>query len=598
MKITSVYKRMHIAQLILWLGMLPFVCYAGKTVQTGVVTDDIKQEIEAAAAAEKAAGIQQVESTEPDAGSNEADTETVDTTGSEADEAVVDSGSEEIVAEQPQLTFNIWEYRVEGNNLLDRQLIERTVYPYLGPDKTIDTVETARAALETIYRDKGFGTVLVDIPEQDVVNGVVQLKVTEGALERVRITGARYYSLGKIREQLPSLKEGTTPNLPKVQEELAALNASSAGRVVTPVLKPGKTPGKLEVELKVKDEFPLHGSVEINDRFISNTSRLRLNANLRYDNLWQLNHSASLGYVVAPLDRNEVEVFFGTYLMRFADSRNLLALYAVDASSDIAATGDISQVGVGNIYGARAIFPLPGLQDFNHNLTLGADYKDFQETTQLLGVDAQNTPIDYVSFVTTYRGNWIHETAKTALTAEARIAPRGFGNTTKEFTQKRFGAKPNFAFLKLRLQHDRQFLLDTLLKIDLQSQISDSPIISNEQFTVGGIGSVRGYLEAQQLADDGLVGSLEIQTPSLAKHIGDFLSDLHFLTFIEGARLRIQEPLPGQIKRFTLASSGLGFRVSALDGMNAELLWAVAFNENGDINAGDSRIHFKLGYEF
>ncbi|MCX7103380.1 MAG: ShlB/FhaC/HecB family hemolysin secretion/activation protein, partial [Methylobacter sp.] len=74
--------------------------------------------------------------------------------------------------EQPA-TFDLLELRVKGNNLIERKQLERTIYPFLGLKKSVDNVELARAALEELYRKQGYQTVSVDIPEQDVKNGIV-----------------------------------------------------------------------------------------------------------------------------------------------------------------------------------------------------------------------------------------------------------------------------------------------------------------------------------------------------------------------------------------------------------------------------------------
>ena len=63
------------------------------------------------------------------------------------------------------------------------------LYPLLGPDKSLPDVESARAALETLYHDRGYGTVFVDIPPQKVDQGIVRLRVTEGRVERETING-------------------------------------------------------------------------------------------------------------------------------------------------------------------------------------------------------------------------------------------------------------------------------------------------------------------------------------------------------------------------------------------------------------------------
>ncbi|MCL5059406.1 MAG: hypothetical protein M1449_02095 [Candidatus Thermoplasmatota archaeon] len=236
--------------------------------------------------------------------------------------------------------FDLFEIRVEGNTVLPALLIERAVYPSLGEKKGIQDVEAARAALEKLYQDNGYLTVLVDIPEQEVKNGVVRLRVTEGRVERLRVTGSRYFSLGRIREKTPDLAEGSVPYFPDVQKQLAAVNRGGDRRV-TPVLRPGRSPGKVEVDLKVDDRLPLHGSVELNDRYSANTTRTRLNANMRYDNLWQREHSLSLGVQTAPQEPAESTVFSATYVWP-TDKGNYLAAYGVISESDVAALGDVA----------------------------------------------------------------------------------------------------------------------------------------------------------------------------------------------------------------------------------------------------------------
>jgi hypothetical protein len=74
----------------------------------------------------------------------------------------------------------IQEYRVQGAHLLTKLEVEEAVYPFLGPERTADDVDQARAALEKAYQAKGYQTVSVQIPPQQVTRGVVILQVIEG----------------------------------------------------------------------------------------------------------------------------------------------------------------------------------------------------------------------------------------------------------------------------------------------------------------------------------------------------------------------------------------------------------------------------------
>lgn len=513
----------------------------------------------------------------------------------QADDTTVDKPA---AAESEKVQhFDIWEFRVEGNTLLPKIDVERAVYPYLGPQKNIAQVEAARKELQQRYRAAGYPTVLVDIPEQQVRNSVVRLRVVEGKIERLRVTGSRYFSPVRIREEVPALAPDTVPNLLQAQEQLAALNRESADRSVIPVMRPGKSPGTVEVELKVKDQLPLHGDIEANNRYTEGTTHERLNASLRYDNLWQREHSLAMQLQTSPQNTNEVKALSATYLMHVPDSEKLLAFYGVRSESNVATLGDINVVGNGNIVGARLIVPFVARGDYSHNLVFGVDRKNFKETV-VLGADRLNTPIQYTSFSVLYSGNRIGETDTARFSVGPNFGVRGLGNDEQEFADKRFDARPNYLYLRGNVENTHKWFRGTTLYVRLDAQLSDSPLISNEQMSAGGAESVRGYPEALQLGDYGVQGTIELRSPYIGPANADNLQDLHLLLFMDGAKLGIHEPLPDQQSKFILSSTGFGMRATAWRSMNLGLDWARALKDSGPVQEGDTRLHFRLGYGF
>lgn len=497
--------------------------------------------------------------------------------------------------------FDLLELRVEGNTVLPAVNIETAVYPHLGEQKTIKDVEAARAALEKLYHDNGYLTVLVDIPEQQVDGGTVRLRVNEGQVERLRVTDARYFTPSGIKAGVPALAEGGVPHFPAVQQQLGRVGAKPDLQV-TPVLRPGRTPGKVEVDLKVKDQLPLHGSVELNDRYSANTSRTRLNANVRYDNLWQRSHSLALGVQAAPEKIDESRVFSATYVMPAARG-DYLALYAVKSESNVAAVGDINVIGNGAILGLRYISPLRPRPGLFHTLTAGLDYKDFKETVKL-GADQENTPISYLPFMLSYEATLQGESSRTVLGAGLNFSLRGLaddamnclGQQLNEFACKRFRAEANYAALRLDAKHTHTLPADWSLFGRVSAQRASGPLISNEQFAAGGVDTVRGYTESAAMGDDGWIAGLELRTPPLAKRLSDRLDELTLYGFAEGARLSLQHPLPGQASRFDLLSAGVGLRFRGWGGVNGALDWAYPFEQAGSVRQGDWRMHFRLGY--
>jgi len=109
----------------------------------------------------------------------------------------------------------------------------------------------------------------------------------------------------------------------------------------------------------------------------------------------------------------------------------------------------------------------------------------------------------------------------------------------------------------------------------LQGQLSDQPLLDSEQFGGGGYSTARGYLEATQLGDDALFGTLELRTPSIGPwfgKLGDKLNDWRFFVFTDDGLLAFVDPLPETHSHFTLASVGIGSRAQVYEHLNGEIL--------------------------
>lgn len=491
--------------------------------------------------------------------------------------------------------FDILEYQVSGNSVLPVAYIEEAVYPFLGEKKTIADVELARAALEKVYQDAGYLTVFVNLPEQQVTAGVVRLEVREGTVERLRVTGSRYYALGAIKAKAPALEEGGVPNFKDVQKELAGLNRSQ-GRRVTPVLRAGRIPGTVEAELKVEDRLPLHASVEVNDRYSRDTTKTRLSASVRYDNLWQSEHSLNLNFQTAPENPDESKVLVATYVAPLA-SGNTVAAYAVASDTDVTTVGGISSLGKGTILGLRYVIPLRPLPGVFHSLTLGADYKDYADTQRFLGQD-NNLPITYLPFSAAYDLTLAGERSQTQIGLSTVFSLRDVVSDTAEFEAKRTGGKANFMLFKADLRQVYKLPRGMLASGKISTQYSASPLISNEQMAAGGADSVRGYPESAALGDKGWRAGLELQGPPMTGAWAPVLDELYVLGFAEGAHLEYLEAGAAQESSFNLASAGIGLRFRAGKKFSGGVDYARALKDAGGVNSGDERIHFRLGAEW
>ncbi|MBX9717100.1 MAG: BamA/TamA family outer membrane protein, partial [Burkholderiaceae bacterium] len=117
--------------------------------------------------------------------------------------------------------------------------------------------------------------------------------------------------------------------------------------------------------------------------------------------------------------------------------------------------------------------------------------------------------------------------------------------------------------LKANLARMQSLPNDFTLYASVDGQLSDQPLISNEQFVAGGVDSVRGYLDATAVGDKALRTSIELRTGNLVSESSTWWSQFTAHTFFDGAVLRLKDALPGQDAGDTLTSVGFGLRVQA-----------------------------------
>lgn len=494
--------------------------------------------------------------------------------------------------------FYIREYRLSGSKKLNGLEVGEAVYPFLGPGRTPEDVEGARAALEKAYHEKGFQTVSVAIPPQDPSRGIIRLEVVEGKVARLRVNGAKWFLPTRIKSEVTSVAEGSVPDFKQVEKEMVAVNRLGDRRV-TPELKPGMEPGTVDIDLNVEDKLPLHGSLELNNRYSADTTPLRINGALSYANLFQLGHTLGMSAQAAPENTDDGLVFSGYYMARTSDKTSVM-LSATKQDSDISTLGGSAVAGRGETIGARLMVDLPTTRTFYQSFDFGFDYKNFDEDL-VIGKDTVASPIEYWPLTANHAATWLRDKNFTELNTALTLHLRGMGSDQTDYNNKRYNADGNFIHLRADASHTRDLKNGMQLFGKVQGQIASEPLINNEQIAGGGLGTVRGYLEATALGDNGLFGSLEARSPSLlgkSDTSPEPKDEWRFLAFADAGIVGIYDALPGQKKRTGLSSVGIGSRLRWHEHFNASADLAMPLIEQSHADDGDIRVTFRGWADF
>jgi hemolysin activation/secretion protein len=410
-------------------------------------------------------------------------------------------------------------------------------------------------------------------------------------------------------------------------KELAALNANP-DRQVSPVLKPIKEPGLVDLELKTTDRLPGHAKLSADNRGPITTPRNRLLAEAQYTNLWDREHIVTVQTVQTPTDWGAVQTYGFTYAAPLPNEQ-LAALYFAKTMSNsvlagtalpAGAGGDIGIAGNATVTGVRYTVPFKALGPFRHQVTLGLDYKRLEKTTAMfpsgLGTAVVLSTIQYTPMSLSYSGYIQDRYGVTSASSGIKGYAAGMipGGDTEDFggnpndplnqPGNRKGSTGNFIVLQGSLERFQLLPEEFSVTAHADGQWANEPLIPAEEYFAGGLDTVRGYQQFEAIGDNAVRARLEGLSPAFPiafdRTVAPRLKlDVKFAAFYDAAFLWVRRPQPGQTDRFQLEGVGGGIR-ALLSPFNLKLHLDQGFALRNAVvtKKGDSFVHFAVEIGF
>jgi len=583
-----------------------------------------------------------------------------------------------------EATFSVSGYHVEGNTVLPPEKLD-FLTNFTGPAVSFSRVRDGLGELQLLYRDLGYPTISVTLPQQRLTNGIVEVKVIEGKLESINVVSNRFFSSNNIMRALPSLTTNIIINSKWLQPELDRANLNP-DRQIYPVISPGLEPGYTDLNLDVKDRFPLHGHIEANDKSTPQTPLLRIDSALQYNNLWQLNHQIGLEYNASPqttkpedglphfYDRPMVDSYSAFYRIPFGSGPGLredyermpvdfgydqvthrfnlppasgspeLLFYASRSASDtslnfsplativssplvqITSQSAEHDLTVTENLGAKYNIPLREWAGIRSSLSFGIDFKNFRATGFSTNLSYFATPItnngvaSSTNFTVALPSNTHHDLSYEPLSfgwsgdradkwgswnfdygQNIFLAPLASARTNFQSTAGTSAAGGTYASFSLGVSREEKLPDNWSLLMRSSGHWATAPLISNEQFPLGGTAGVRGYQEGENYSDAGWRLSLDLRAPPhqvgafpvAGGSVPAFARPSIFMDYGEGYQLERQTPAPER-------QWGTGFGVFLTAGQHFEARLSLGWALHGTpvTSVGGIQAYFSMGTQF
>ena len=491
--------------------------------------------------------------------------------------------------------FDIARYAVDGVTLIPAASIDRALKPFTGNQRDFGTIQQALRAIEKAYADAGYTAVQVLLPEQELRNGEVRLVVKELKLGKLTVEGNKFFDEENIRRSLPDLKPGVAPNVDAIARNLRTANESPA-KNTTILLRSSEQEDSIDAVARVVDQKQWRGAVTVDSTGTPSTGMLRLGVSAQHANLFNRDQVLSAQYITSPAYPSRVSIVGLGYhvpLYRLGDSLDLAYVYSDVNSGQVATSaGNFAISGGGHFYSARYNYNLPRRGNWDQRFIVGIDWREYSNSVLFNNTPGSTVPdqtVHPVSVGYSARRRTQQDDLSLFLTALRNI-PGGSDGDAAAFNRSRAGADAAYTIWRFSASYLRVLPKDWQARVAVNGQLTNDALVAGEQFGLGGMDSVRGFIEREIANDRGVRSGLELYTPELpwGAEQGFRTRALGFVDYGHMSRIR---PLPGEVASESVAGYGLGLRSAYGQSMNIRLDLGRVYQGGGLQNPGDTRLH-------
>ncbi|MES2200362.1 MAG: ShlB/FhaC/HecB family hemolysin secretion/activation protein [Chlamydiota bacterium] len=451
---------------------------------------------------------------------------------------------------------------LEGNTLLSAKEVNKAFFPYLHRELTGQDVITLCKEIECLYAKKGYILAWVYPPVQVIENNTLRLQALEGFLDEIHVTGNTSYKTSFIKKYVSGLK-GKPLNYNDLTKALRLMN-ENIDLETEAILKKGSQVGSIDLVIKIQDQFPAHMNIGYNNWGSNVLTYNQLSSEIRVGNLLT---SGDLLSLMTSVGIPAVMYYFNpVYSVPINGLGTRCDLSYLFTHSYIQELKPLGLACWSELAGIAFIHPLSRTRTFAWDITTEfkiKQYKNFIEditaTYDKLRVVSLGTNLEYLDLL---RGrNFINAFARAGipyiLNGSAPIDPKC----------SRIGGGGRYFILNVGYQRVQTLPFDTSLLFTSMAQGSFNKLPLSEQFTIGGVGSVRGYPAAIASGDIGyyLNAELYAPVPGLVDRISPiskkkWKETLQLLAFLDHGGVYTNTPVPSEFSPAYLTAVGVGIR--------------------------------------
>lgn len=407
-----------------------------------------------------------------------------------------------------QLTFVVKQFVFVGNSKVSSAELQSIVADLIGKPITFDDLKRATDAITEYYREQGW-LVRVILPQQDITDGTVTLRIVEAKLGGIKINNqSKRVSDARVEAWIYGrIPQDSELSLDQLDHALLTLNDLPDVAVVGS-LQEGAKPGDTILLITVTDKPLFNGQVAVDNYGSSSSGTVRGSA------LVNVNGPLGIGDQVSVYGMYSQGNNYGRLSYTLPVGNSGLRVGVNGSSMSYRVLGDsfnsLFNNGFANTGGLEATYPIIRTRPMNLIGLLNWNYSQFRNWSNGKSIPENSYDTNVTQIGAS--GNLIDGLFGGGLNTASLIGSLGdIGKDAWQNSGQLIGVAGTFAKLRYAANRNQALTESLSFYLGVSGQLASKNMDSSEQLYLGGPMNVRAYASGQGAASQGNLTTAELR---------------------------------------------------------------------------------------
>ena len=449
---------------------------------------------------------------------------------------------------------------IEGNTLIGDETLAPLVDVEGGMEVTLGILALMANEITALYAIKGYFLTRAFVPPQEIIDGVVKIKIMEGSIGKITVKGNKKYDAKDFLYMMKSVQEEKVLREQTLENTLLELN-SMLGINTRSILRPGELPGTSDLVLNVTESRRYLFSYDMDNFGSQLTGSNRFGLTGTVGNILTLGDKFSTRWVTSDMVQDS---YSPSYIFPVNHLGTKVRLAYTFSENELGrGLKSLASGGSSHTYTWELSHLLSKIRTSQITVRGGMDFKIFENEQNGVPSSKENLQDTFFglggNFSDKYGGQTFYD-------IKLQLGLRLF-ETSLRIPSREGGNDNSFSSNLTITRIQKTELLKSFFTIKLTGQITDKRGLSPNLFSVGGVGTVRGYTLGEISGDMGYNFSIDYTVPfpkkiKLFKGFPTLDQILSFNTFFDSGRVFVRNKLPTETSDEDISSFGAGLTLN------------------------------------